>query len=179
MPQPYFTNTHFNGLKVGEVFPITWSGGSGPVTITLKEGTPRCLRTVYVIAERIEGNSLLWVPVKSGRYALEIKAVGSYRTKYSSFFVVEDADSRSTSSSGSPILTPISNTSSDSLAVDFTSMNLAGDQEVNRDASNRRNLIPQDSSISDATPPADPSPTVQSSAPRSVSFSKVSKLEDA
>ncbi|KAM7185501.1 hypothetical protein V8F33_012388 [Rhypophila sp. PSN 637] len=85
---PYFTNTHFTGIKVGEVFTLTWASAPGSVMIKLKEGTPSTLRTVSIIADGVEGSSLQWIPALYRKYALEISDPKTSRPKYSPFFRV-------------------------------------------------------------------------------------------
>jgi len=69
------TNTDYS-VSAGVPFTITWSGASGPVTITLKNGPSGDLKTVDVIADGETDGSFTWTPDKSlpaGTYAFEIK----------------------------------------------------------------------------------------------------------
>ncbi|KAM7210625.1 hypothetical protein V8F06_013999 [Rhypophila decipiens] len=75
MPQPYFTNTHFKGMKVGEVFTLTWDDAPSPVTIELMEGNPRTLRTVSVIADRVG------VPPWNGHQPCTASTLSRYTTR--------------------------------------------------------------------------------------------------
>ncbi len=45
---PAFTNTAFD-IVAGQPFTLTWSGNSGPVTISLANGDPNNLKVVETI----------------------------------------------------------------------------------------------------------------------------------
>lgn len=45
-----FTVLTFSTVEAGKPFPISWTGAKGPVTLTLKDGSPLNLQTVSTIA---------------------------------------------------------------------------------------------------------------------------------
>lgn len=47
-----FTNSAFD-VEAGKPFVLTWTGADGPVTITLKNGSPQNLQTVMVIDRKL------------------------------------------------------------------------------------------------------------------------------
>ena len=51
---------------VGQSYNITWGGGDGsPVTITLRDGDSKDLKTVGTLADGVDGNFFLWGVSKS------------------------------------------------------------------------------------------------------------------
>ena len=45
-----FTNPSFNSITAGQAFNLTWTGATGAVTLTLKNGPSTALKTVSTIA---------------------------------------------------------------------------------------------------------------------------------
>ncbi|KAK1768347.1 extracellular matrix protein [Phialemonium atrogriseum] len=108
-----FTNSAYN-IQAGEPFTLTWAGNTGPVTITLKNGPERDLKTVQVLDSNDLGNSFTWTPPRSlatDTYAFEIKDSSSPdEPNYSPPFDFEGTEAPS--SSGSLTATGVSSTSS-------------------------------------------------------------------
>lgn len=69
------TNSNYDNIEAGESFTITWSGNTGPITLTLKNGPEGNLKTVSTITSGATGGSFVWTPdasLVSGQYAFEI-----------------------------------------------------------------------------------------------------------
>ncbi|KAI0842843.1 Ser-Thr-rich glycosyl-phosphatidyl-inositol-anchored membrane family-domain-containing protein [Hypoxylon sp. FL0890] len=94
------TNSNFDNIEVGKPFEITWSGATGPVTLTLKDGSSDNLQTVGEITSGQTGESYTWVPdssLSTGTYALEIN--DGTDVNYSKQFDVEGGSASSTPAS--------------------------------------------------------------------------------
>jgi len=94
-----------SNVEVGKPVPIKWSGGDGsPVTITLKKGTPKDLKTVAVLSGGVKGDSFTWTPsedLESGDdYALQISQ-GVNTINYTGQFSVKGGTAPSASASDS------------------------------------------------------------------------------
>jgi len=82
-----FTNSEINPVA-GEPFELTWSGASGPVSIVLRSGDPKNLKTVTTLASGLTGGSTTITldpeELPSGNYAFMI--VDSSGENYSELF---------------------------------------------------------------------------------------------
>ncbi|KAI9889141.1 MAG: hypothetical protein M1814_005732 [Vezdaea aestivalis] len=65
-----------SSVEVGKTYTLTYSGGSGPVTILLRKGSSNDLRTIATLSSTATGGSSTWSPdasLPSGSdYALQI-----------------------------------------------------------------------------------------------------------
>lgn len=98
-----FTNSNFV-VEAGKPFELTWSGATGPVTISLKDGPSTNLRTVETLVSNASGGkatvTLDASQLKSGTYAFGIKDTSGEPENYSQQFNIVGTGLASTTASG-------------------------------------------------------------------------------
>lgn len=113
--------------QAGQPITLNWSGATGPVTITLKDGSSDDLQDVEVLVSGSTSGSYTWTPgdnLPAGTYALEIS--DGTETNFSPQFNLDgDAPAPTTSASETISMTTSeaseTETSSESMTSDTTS----------------------------------------------------------
>ncbi|KAI2618464.1 Ser-Thr-rich glycosyl-phosphatidyl-inositol-anchored membrane family-domain-containing protein [Hypoxylon sp. NC1633] len=145
------TNSNFNGIEAGKPFEITWSGATGAVTLTLKDGPADNLKTVSEIVSGATGESYSWTPsssLSSGTYALEIS--DGTDVNYSQQFDVSGG-SASSAASSTVSSTSASSTASSTVSSTSTSTSSSASSSSTSESSTSSGSITSSSSHASTT----------------------------